>query len=151
MTPYIIVCLLHTLIKQGTFQSQIIGLPHSTMSLSNPSYAKFAFSCFMSYEYLRVPTCSSTPSWSNAPLEDQAASTMPWYPSQVTRSWHWVNQSLPSPTNSERLIRKLTSINIKVIGLTLSGFKPTGSEAPDLPKQEMDGLLIWPSHLASDP
>ena len=49
-----------------------------------------------------VPTFDSAHAWclySAAPLRDQAASTMTWYPTQFTLSWHSANQSLPYHSN----------------------------------------------------
>ena len=93
----------------------------------------------------RVPTCGSMCSWhlySAAPLGDQASSKMAWYPTPVTLSLGWANQSLPYPNNAECLARKIC-IDLKVIGLTWPGFELARSESPDLPKRQTDvGVVI---------
>ena len=44
---------------------------------------------------------------------------------------------------------EVTCINFKVIALTHPGFGLQMFGFPDLPKLEMDALLIWPSRLVT--
>ena len=98
-----------------------------------------------------IPTCDSAHSWwlySAASLEHHDLLSH-----SVTLFWNWTNQSLPYPNNAEHQARK-PQVPILKSGLTRPGFKPAsyGLEPaifrfPDLPKQEVGALLIWPSQL----
>ena len=91
-----------------------------------------------------VPTCDSAHSlrlYSAVALGIQAINTMTWFPT-VTLCWHWVNQSFPYLNNAECLARKWQVSTLK----SMVWIRTREVRIPNLPKREMDHLLIWSSH-----
>ena len=94
--------------------------------------------------------------YSAASLRHQATGTITCYPTVTFPDTETTSPSpiLIMPSARLGIIRLVTSINFKAIGLTQQGFKPMKSgfkparfRFPDLPEWEVGTLLIQPSQL----
>ena len=101
------------------------------------SLAESVFICLLLFYVLTtskvisgwVPTCDNAHSL----MANQATSTMTWYPTPLHCPDNEPTSPCPILIMSSTWLG-LTSINLKVIGLTRPGFEPTRFEFPDFPK-----------------
>ena len=102
--------------------------------------------CFTSLQHLRLykdgyrllTMCAYSDFYSAAPLGKQAVSTMTWYCTPVTLSWHWANQSFPYSNNAEHQAKSGNNQFDKLLVWLDRGLNQRS------PARETSALLIQP-------